>query len=90
MTDDRTERRRAWVAAANAFIEDPDADVLCPENHDAKLTARFVPGGPDVAGGELIITCPGCDAGTAVRLSEAPQRGKWSDETPASKRSRGS
>ncbi len=69
---DRAERRRAWVAAANAFIREPDADVVCPENQDAKLTARFVPAGAGVAGGELIISCEGCGAETAVRLSETP------------------
>ncbi|MGH3974347.1 MAG: hypothetical protein ACRDS9_13620 [Pseudonocardiaceae bacterium] len=70
MEDNRPARRRAWVAASNAFIENLDADVVCPENMDAKLSARFVQARPDAVGGELIITCPGCGAETTVRLAE--------------------
>lgn len=66
--DNRRARRRAWVAAANAFIQDLEADVVCPGNGDAKLRARFVQARPDAPGGELITTCPGCGAETAVRL----------------------
>jgi hypothetical protein len=75
MGDERAERRRAWVEAANRFIEDLEADVVCPENADAKLTAQFIQTKPGDPGGELVITCPVCGARTFVRLAKGPAVG---------------